>query len=396
MIQTPAAGRGAVWLGGVLVLLFSLTPLVAWLGPLGFAPLAAVCGLAAIWNLRIGEADRPAAIAILVMVCWAVVSVVWSPYQPAKLGASTAAKLVAEAVLYWAMFRAAASAAPASRALALKVLAWGLAAYGVLLVVEAASGALIYRSLRQAIGDPIRPDLAIKNVAQGSFVLAVLAPAGALAGWRAGAGVWPGLLIGAGVVAATLGLAADAPTLALVAGFLAGAAAYAWPKAAPRLLAACAAVYFLAMPWVLAAGWKSGLLQQVETRVELSWSMRLGYWRHAVDWTRDHPFRGWGLDASRMFGPGITLHPHNGALQVWLELGLIGAMAAAVFFAVAMARQARARRDLGAAAAVAAASAYLVMGAVSFGVWQEWWLAVGALAATACLALQRPGVAERP
>ena len=43
MIQTPAAGRGAVWLGGVLVLLFSLTPLVAWLGPLGFAPLAAVC-----------------------------------------------------------------------------------------------------------------------------------------------------------------------------------------------------------------------------------------------------------------------------------------------------------------------------------------------------------------
>ena len=52
MIQTPAAGRGAVWLGGVLVLLFSLTPLVAWLGPLGFAPLAAVCGLAAIWPLR--------------------------------------------------------------------------------------------------------------------------------------------------------------------------------------------------------------------------------------------------------------------------------------------------------------------------------------------------------
>ena len=59
-------------------------------------------------------------------------------------------------------------------------------------------------------------------------------------------------------------------------------------------------------------------------------------------------------------------------------------------------RQRGARRDLGAAAAVAAASAYLVMGAVSFGVWQEWWLAVGALAATACLALQRPGVAERP
>ena len=150
------------------------------------------------------------------------------------------------------------------------------------------------------------------------------------------------------------------------------------------------------MPWALAAGWKSGLLQQVGARVELSWSMRLGYWRHAVDWIGDHPFRGWGLDASRMFGPGITLHPHNGALQVWLELGLIGAMAAAVFFAVVLARQARAARDPAAAAAVAAASAYLVMGAVSFGVWQEWWLAAGALAAAACLALQSPSVTERP
>ena len=41
---------------------------------------------------------------------------------------------------------------------------------------------------------------------------------------------------------------------------------------------------------------------------------------------------------------------------------------------------ARKDRSLGAAAA-ASATAYLVIGGLSFGVWQEWWLALGALAA---------------
>ena len=31
--------------------------------------------------------------------------------------------------------------------------------------------------------------------------------------------------------------------------------------------------------------------------------------------------------------------------------------------------------------------AYLVIGALSFGVWQEWWLALGALSAMVCVVL---------
>jgi hypothetical protein len=40
------------------------------------------------------------------------------------------------------------------------------------MVVEALTGAGIYRALRDAIHDPIRPDLGIKNVAQALFILA--------------------------------------------------------------------------------------------------------------------------------------------------------------------------------------------------------------------------------
>jgi hypothetical protein len=37
----------------------------------------------------------------------------------------------------------------------------------------------------------------------------------------------------------------------------------------------------------------------------------------------------------------------------------------------------------------AALTSYLVIGALSFGVWQEWWIAVGALAVIACVAVRR-------
>ena len=42
----------------------------------------------------------------------------------------------------------------------------------------------------------------------------------------------------------------------------------------------------------------------------------------------------------------------------------------------------------------AAAVAYLTFSAVSFGVWQEWWLAVGGLAAAGCMAVLRQGRLE--
>src|SRR6185503_20527219 len=66
-------------------------------------------------------------------------------------------------------------------------------------------------------------------------------------------------------------------------------------------------------------------------------SIRLDYWSHAIDWIAMRPLKGWGLDASRVFGPGIKLHPHNAPLQVWLELGVVGAVLAAAFWGVAMA-----------------------------------------------------------
>jgi len=114
-------------------------------------------------------------------------------------------------------------------------------------------------------------------------------------------------------------------------------------------------------------------------------SMRLDYWSHAVDWIALRPLRGWGLDASRMFGPGIKLHPHNVPLQIWMELGVVGAVAAAALWFVAFMRLSGPTRSLGAGAAAASAVVYLLFG-LNFGVWQEWWLALGALVAAMAVA----------
>src|SRR6185436_143672 len=66
---------------------------------------------------------------------------------------------------------------------------------------------------------------------------------------------------------------------------------------------------------------------------------RLCIWQFVGARIAEKPLLGWGLDSSRSIpggevecvdeGPSISLHPHDAALQVWLELGIVGAFALA-------------------------------------------------------------------
>jgi O-antigen ligase len=385
---TAARDRGrlgrdglGLWCGWVLVGAAVLTPLLAWLGPLGFAPLLALMGLLSLPALRIGDEDRPVAVVLLAALVWAGISTVWSPYHPEGLENGAALKLAFELPLFWAAVCGARRADPKVARLALIVLAWGLAALGLLLVAEAATGGEIYRRVHETFYEPIRPDLAAKNLGQATFALALLWPVAAAGGVLAGMTRWLALPMAVGTVAAALVFQSDAPAISVALAVLVGLAAWRWPRGTPKILAAVAAVLFLAAPAVVWAVREFADYAAIEAKLPLSWSMRMGYWSHAADWISDHPLRGWGLDASRAFGPGIQLHPHNGALQVWLELGALGAVAAAAFWWLSLRRLARPTPDLAAAAVAASAAVYLLFGVLNFGVWQEWWLALGALVA---------------
>jgi O-antigen ligase len=152
------------------------------------------------------------------------------------------------------------------------------------------------------------------------------------------------------------------------------------------VLVGLVAAPFVLAPLAVLVGVETGVIAWLHKLVPASWDDRLNIWTFAADHIQSHPFRGWGLDASRTFGPAIPLHTHNAQLQLWLELGGIGAALAGVFFCwlaygvVRLSERSRSEAAMAAGALVA----YLVIGGLSFGVWQEWWLALGALTLIAC------------
>lgn len=389
--MTNAGGRSrdilGVWCGGVLVLGAGLTPLLAWLGPLGFAPLLAVMGLLSLPAIRLRPEDRPLAVVLLAALLWAGISTTWSPFQPKHSEDSAALKLAFELPLYWSAVCGARRASPRLQRLALQVLAFGLAGLGLLLLAEAYLGGELYRRLHVAFYEPIRPDLAGKNLGETCFVLALLWPVAAAGARRAGAPGWLAVPMIAGVLVASVPFKADAPMISVALAILVGLAMLRWPKRGPQLFAGAAGVVFLAMPALYMAVQETLRATGTTIDLPLSYAMRVGYWSHAMDWISLQPVRGWGLDSSRAFSPGIVLHPHNGPLQVWLELGAVGALLAAAAWWLMLSRLSDEKADLARAGIAGSAAAYLLFAGVNFGLWQEWWLALGALVAVAAAAL---------
>jgi O-antigen ligase len=366
----------------------ALTPLLAWLGPLGFAPLLGLVGLLSLPALRVEPDLRPLAWLLVGFLAWTLFSSLWSPHQSGGAEDSTALKLALQLPLYAAAWCAARRTEPGLARLALRVLLLGLAAYAALLLVEAFSGIAVYRAVRQALHDPIEFQYARKNVAQGTFVLALLWPVAGLGSGR-GALAWLAVPIAGAVAVAAHVLLADAPVLAVGVAVAAVGVVLAWPMGGPKTLGALVAALVLLMPPLELSLRASG----IAARLPLSWAERVAYWDYAVDRIMERPWAGWGLDASRDFSPHIQLHPHNGALQVWLELGAVGAALAALLWAVFFRGLAGERRSLAHAGAAGSLAVYLLFGLVSFGAWQEWWLALGALVAVVH-ALQRRAAAQ--
>jgi exopolysaccharide production protein ExoQ len=118
---------------------------------------------------------------------------------------------------------------------------------------------------------------------------------------------------------------------------------------------------------------------------KISAGHRLLIWSFAGDRIAERPVTGWGLDASRAIPggddpirpgePWLPLHPHNAALQVWLELGAPGAALFALLAAIVWGALARVEwPPLFAAAAGASLTIAFIGCFATYGIWQEWWL----------------------
>jgi O-antigen ligase len=214
-----------------------------------------------------------------------------------------------------------------------------------------------------------------------------------------------GLAISAIAAGAVLQLDDVSAKSALPASLLMAALLYWRPRIIARIAAALCVLFILTAPLTLPKlAQVPGLLAAADS-FKPSAAHRLLIWSFSGDHIAERPLLGWGLDSSRAIPGGnqevrpgqnwLPLHPHDAALQVWLELGAPGAALFALLVALFWLRLDRLPGPrLYAAAAGGSLTAALAPLFAAYGVWQEWW--IGTLVLTLFLILVMARAAETP
>ena len=376
-------------------------PFVAVLQSKAMAPLALISmaiTLALGWRAgwRPGLPSNPVLLLGLMLAGWGAISALWAP-EPGR-----AALL---ALTLAAMMLLAHGAAGAARGA--QLMPW--VGFGLVFGLGAAfadwqSGNALRAAVRGLKEVPASLVFGLKPAAS---LMALLLPMGFALPWPwfARAAL---LVLGAGVL---IMLPGETARLATIAGLSAALLSLAAPRLMPKLVGAGVAVLILLMPLLVAF-----IPQIPSASLPPSAVHRLVIWDFAAARIAEKPLAGWGLEASRAMPGGraqpdaatldrlninapaqreflvlphvevMPLHPHNGALQLWLELGGIGALiGAALMLALGFAASRSAAPAVGAGMLASAA----VTGMLSFGLWQAWWVASLLLAMVALVLVPR-------
>lgn len=392
-----------------LAVAMAIAPAIGVLQSKALAPIATVALLLCVLShrRRMGAWPWPnsaAAWAALALFGWGAVTALWAIEPLRALG--TSLQIGGFVALGAAAARAvAAEDEAAKRRLALAATG-GLALGLALAAADAASGNAIRAAVRGLREVPPHLVFGLKPAASAMGLWLPLVAAAPLAPWLRG------LLLAAGG-AVLVALPGESAKIAVVAAAIAGAAAWLAPRLVPRLLGAGLAVVILATPLILGPLLARGLPAD---GIAASAAHRLLIWDFVTGRIAEKPVLGWGMEASRtvpghrdppapaalerfrLTGPTaaawlvdaklLPLHPHNGPLQLWLELGLPGAALGAALAWLLGAAAARSARPAVATAMLAAGS---VTAMLSFGAWQEWWVGAELMALAAVAGLPRRG-----
>lgn len=400
--------------GGILVLTAAIYPLTGVLAPLGIAPLA---GLAMLGVLPLIIAERawiglPKGLVRLVfaLVLWQILSALWAINPRDALVGSGRQVLTVFCGL------AVIAAIPFLDAPWRSRLAWTLLASvsvaTLLLGMEYATdrGVSTWMAAlknRELVGSK-------SSLNRGATILA-LASWACISLFRGNGRPWP-----MAVVAVALGtmLAGDSLStrLSIALAVVAAVVVALWPRQGLRLVIGLTAALWLAVPLAAAHIPDPHYTFQHWDWLPRSAHHRVTIWEFTARHIVERPVLGWGMEASRSMPGGddeiqvwryaadgsrtsigqieaqLPLHPHNGILQIWLELGGVGALLAAAILVIVLLRIDRLPPDdrLGRAAAAACLVSALCVGTVSYGVWQSWWQSGQWLAAAFLLVAASP------
>jgi O-antigen ligase len=211
---------------------------------------------------------------------------------------------------------------------------------------------------------------------------------------------WLGVLVAVAVAAVIYHLVGTAAKVAFSAAALFAVLFYCCGRRFAHIAAILSVVLILSAPWSFPRLIQLPALAESAQEMKFSAIHRLLIWSFVGARIEERPLLGWGLDSSRAIpggtveihpgAPWLPLHPHNSALQVWLELGLPGAALFAAFMVLLWRAVANVRWPrLFQAAAAGSLLTTFVASFGTYGIWQEWWIATMWLALFLILVMAR-------
>lgn len=383
--------RSSSWLRPVPLAAF-LTPIIAAPSGRGLVPILIILGGWSLWEAArsgtlVAVFRRPLTLWVICLTALAVISMSWAivPQQSIKV----AGEFVGLAIAGLALLAAAEIAGLDERAAARRALGSGLCIALILLVIGFVFGHVTGKPLW---GLPEQHPY--RTLSHAQTVISVIAIPALSVVWAMGGRMrFAAAAMAVILVTTFLQLEHGASDLALVVA----TAAYILVRIAgvrmALLIGVTVAAAIILLPTVFHAFLPDvpTLDALVKKDGALSEFHRMYMWHFVLDNLDGQAFWiGHGADASRGF-PGASapimwgaelmpLHPHNGALQTWLELGLAGALVVAVApLIIGFSANRMSRADAALAAALLAA--YMAPWMLSYGVWQAWWMAMAWLAA---------------
>lgn len=378
---TRSARRPRALLTAIFCAFAALLPIVCVVAPKGTVVLlllAAVLAVPIYWweHRRFPVPDLRFSIALALLVVWCAVASAWSP----DVSRSLVLVLRIVVILFAGMvlFPVAAVLDDKEKK---RVGHWLLAGFGLSLALMVAEIGLDYpvlRSFKEADGGNQAAWFNRGAVAMALIVWLLVAGL-----WARGLG-WKAMIIPVLLGVASFFLESAAATLGFVAGIGTVLLALAHRRVGLVLTIVASVVVFVGMPFaarlMYSHGWHRAdwLVGSAQHRVEI--------WNFSVQRIAEEPLLGWGFDASRHLGglyPDtsgtgrelMALHPHSAPLQITLELGAVGAVIALALLVLAAVRldaMPNGGHMFGHALLVSA----VAIGCVSFGLWQNWWLAL--------------------
>ncbi|MSO93446.1 MAG: O-antigen ligase family protein [Rhodospirillales bacterium] len=360
-----------------------------------FAASAVATIIAATLNRRWPDIRSPLVVGLALFFLWGLASAAWSitPGESGKTAISLGATFFGGLILV----RTVANLGAAEWNLFERsLIAGGIVGYSILFI-ELVGGHPLQNAVMKAVGRPFTvPSYAIYFLNPGLAIASLFAWPWLLCLWRRAPLLAAAAAVGIGVI---VGLGdAEAPRVGLALGGVACLAALAFPRAMVWAAGALVGLGVLAAPLLPKALPPTAELVREAPNLAPSVYHRIAIWQVAVKHVEQAPILGHGFDTARaLYGKEtkversfydkegvrrwvsqyepIPLHPHNGILQIWLELGTVGALlGGAILLSVVRAIGRHGGRRLDRAMALGVFVAGLFIASVSFGIWQSWWL----------------------